>query len=48
MEYKIVDGDIPTVYATMKDMEEFATFIEKCEANGIHKYGLFKVDLVSV
>jgi len=43
MNYKIVDGDIPTVFATMKDMDEFATFIEKCEAKGIHKYGLFKV-----
>ena len=48
MNYKIVDGDIPTVFATMKDMDEFATFIEKCEAKGIHKYGLFKVGLVSV
>jgi len=43
MKYEIIDGDIPTVYATLNDMDQFSTFIERCEAEGIHKYGLFKV-----
>ena len=46
MKYEIIDGDIPTVYATLNDMDQFSTFIERCEAEGIHKYGLFKVDLI--